>query len=323
MEGEIASTETATPVVTTDNQATETTQESNQTQAVTQPEVVSEKPAGFDPIDVKTATPEQIEARINRLYGNMKNYEATARKVPDLEQANQILAEQLRVLNETQNKVINHLQISDFQDAEQQLKTQREAAWAAGNSKTYDEINDKLRDLSVKRALSEMQAQQKPQQVIQQQPRGVNGEDIITRAVQQGAVTSDEANIYRSWMNEQDDIGSLKRPWVNQGDPRNAAALAEGRAVFNNPAYSSLSFGQKLQEIDRRMGVKMQTQGQNVLGSGNLTRPTKNNNVKVTDYEAKIAVKTKFGGSKAKSDADHVEAWRQAKIKSQQKGASR
>jgi len=322
MEGEVQTSTESTPVATEQPVAqTETLVTDNQAPAETA------KPDGFDPVDVKTATPEQIEARMNRLYGNMKRYETAARKVPELEQTNQVLAEQLRILNEKQNQVINHLHISDFQDVEQQLKTQRQQAWTAGNSQLYDEINDKLRDLNVKRALSEMQVQTKPQQQIPvQQPilRPINGTDVVNKAVEQGAITPDEANIYRTWSSETDEYGNPRRAWLNDSDPRNIAAASEGRAVFNNPAYANMTFAQKLQEIDRRMGIKMQNQtGQNVLPSGNLTQPRKNSNVKVTDYEAKIAVKTKFGGSKAKSDADHIEAWRQAKIKSQQKGVSR
>lgn len=318
MNGEVTQTDSA-PAETSEvsQPSQETSQEVQQTEV--------QKPDGFDPVDVKTATPEQIEARMNRLYGNMKRYETAARKVPELEQANQILADQIRSINETQSKVINHLHITDYQEAEQSLKAQRQEAWKSGNSQLYDDINDKLRDLTMKRATAEMEAKFKPQQIIQQpQMRPVNGEAVIDLAVKQGAVTSDEATVYRSWMGETDDSGTPKRPWVSENDPRNMAAASEGRAVFNNPVYSHLTFAQKLQEIDRRMGVKMATpQGQNVLPSGNLTRSVKNNNIKLTDYEAKIAEKTKFGGPKAKSNADHHEAYRQAKIKSQQKGASR
>lgn len=325
MEGEVQATESATPV-STETQVTESPpQESIQDNS--QQEQSTERPTGFDPVDVNTATPDQIKARMDRLYGNMKRYETVARKVPELEQTNQVLAEQLRILNEKQNQVINHLHTTDFQDAEQNLKSQRQQAWQAGNSQLYDEINDKLRDLSVKRAVTDMNRQQPQQQQIPvQQPvlKPVNGEDVINRAVQQGAVTQDEATIYRTWSNESDDYGNPRRPWLSDSDPKNIAAASEGRAVFNNPAYANMTFGQKLQEIDRRMGMKMQNQGgQNVLPGGNLTPQRKNNNVKVTDYEAKIAIKTKFGGSKAKSESDHIEAWRQAKIKSQTKGASR
>lgn len=324
MEGEVTTTESAEPAqqpAVSSNGRTADFDSANSGSspetATTQAEQTQEqKPTGFDPVEF---TPEQ-KARVDRIYGNMKRYETAAKKVPELEQANQVLAEQLRILNETQGKVINHLQISDFQDAEQQLKTQRQKAWTDGNSALYDEANDKLRDLSVRRAMTEMQTQQRPQQIPQPQMRAVNGEAVIDLAVKQGAVTNEEATAYRAWMAESDETGSPKRPWISEHDPRNMAAASEGRAVFNNPAYANMSFAQKLQEIDRRMGVRMQ-QGQNVLPNGNLTAPRKNSNVKLTDYEAKIAIKTKFGGPKAKSEADHTEAYRQAKIRSQQKGA--
>lgn len=272
------------------------------------------KPAGFDPVEF---SPEQ-KARFDRVYGNMKRYEQSAK---ESKQANEILSEQLRALSENQNRIVTHIQQDDFKTAEQQLKVERQAAWTAGNSNAYDEANDKLRDLSVRRAMAEMQPPKS--QNLPQQPYlpKVSGEAVLERATQQGVITADEATTYRAWMDDADTYGNPKRPWINETDPRNPQAAAIGKAVFNSPALQNKSFGDKLREIDRLMGIQQPQANQNVLPNGNLTRPNKNNNVKLTDYEAKIALKTKFGGPKAKSEADHIEAYRQAKIKSQQKGA--
>lgn len=320
MEGEAQTSTESTPVTTTEAPAaapTETAQPAVET-TQTSTEQTEGKPSGFDPVEF---TPEQ-KARMDRVYGNMKRYETKAR---EMEETNALLAEQVRILNETQSKVITHIQNNDYQDAEAQLKGQRKAAYDRGDIAAVDDVNDRLRDLSVRKALAEMNGQKPQPQIQRQQPQGpVSAQDVINNAVQKGDVTEEEATVYKAWISEADDSGQLKRPWTNQADLRNSTAAFEGRAVFSNPAFANKTFAEKLREIDRRMGIQTQsTNGQNVLPNGNLTRSGKTNNVKLTDYEMKIAEKTKFGGSKAKSIADHHEAYRQAKIKSQQKGATR
>lgn len=314
MEGEA---QVSSEAVTQDAPApqTETTQQETSQETQQQAETQAEgKPAGFDPVEF---SPEQ-KARFDRVYGNMKRYEQSAK---ESKQANEILAEQLRALSENQNKIVTHIQHEDFKSAEQQLKADRQAAWTAGNSNAYDEANDKLRDLSVRKAMAEMQPPKS--QNLPQQPYlpKVSGEAVLERATQQGVISNEEATTYRAWMDEADTNGNPKRPWINETDNRNPQAAAIGKAVFNSPAMQNKTFGDKLREIDRLMGIQQPQANQNVLPNGNLTRPNKNNTVKLTDYEAKIALKTKFAGPKAKSEADHLEAYRQAKIKSQAKGA--
>ena len=88
------------------------------------------------------------------------------------------------------------------------------------------------------------------------------------------------------------------------------AAAIEGQAVFNNPSFASKPFAEKLREIDRRMGVaNKQATGSNVLSGGNLTRGNRANTIKLTPYQEKIAVKTKFAGP-GKSSQEHLEAYK-------------
>lgn len=317
MDGEITQTEQAPAPTEAPVQQTESVQVEQQPA-----ETEAAKPAGFDPVEF---SPEQ-KARFDRVYGNMKRYENTAK---EMEQANLILAEQVRQLHEGQGKIVTHLQAEDFKSAEQQLKSDRQAAWTSGNTAAYDDANDKLRQLDIRRALTEM-APQKPQQAQPQQNnymRPVSGEAVLQRAIQQGAISTDEATTYRSWMDEADGSGNPRRPWVNETDPRNPAAAAIGKAVFNSPAMQNKNFGEKLREIDRLMGIQTQApSGQNVLPGGNLTPPRKNNNInsiKLPDKIEKLAIRSKFGGPNAKSDQDHVDAWKRAALKSQQNGASR
>lgn len=296
-------------VASTENVSQETPQNEN-------------KPAGFDPVELN----KEQQERFNRVYGNMKKYE---NKFKDQEQANQILIDRLNELQNGQQQIVSHLQVGDFQEAENTLKAQRDVAWREGKVELYNEANDKLAELKAQKIaqkfLSERdQKTQKIQQVVPLPQRQISGDDAINNAVQTGVVTSDEANIYRSWMNQRDPNGNSLRPWVNSGDIRNSKAALIGRAVFEDPDNAGKSFAEKLKEIDKMMGVQpMQTNGQNVLGNGNLTRGKQTNNIKLSPEIERIAIRTKFGGPKAKSDQDHIDAWKRAAQKSQSKGASR
>lgn len=274
------------------------------------------KPSGFDKVEF---TPEQ-QQRIDRLYGNMKRYEGDAK---DLRQINQQLISTIEQLHTGQQEIVSHIQGSDFQEAESRFASDREAAWNKGDLKAFNDANDKLHEIKTKRLL----AQQQPKKTTQQQPqqRDNSGERIVNRAIDQGEINPVDANIARSWMSETDATGNLKRPWTQGNDPRNYAAALEGQAVFNSPTWADKPIADKLREVDRRMGLQtqQQTTGQNVLGAGNLTRGKQTNNIKLSPEIEKLAVKTKFGGPKAKSDQDHIEAWKSAVLKSQSKGAKK
>lgn len=302
MEGEAqVETQTETPA-----------QEAVVEQVETEKPVEKEKPEGFDKVEF---TPEQL-ARVNRIYGNMKRYESDAR---ELREINSKLIETVSQVQQEQSKVVNHLQIKDYESAENKLKEEARQAYARGDVDNWMSATQKMAEITVKKSLSES-APRQPQQQPQRQPQQVSPEDAIQLATQKGDVSPEEANIYRAWVNETDAQGNLKRPWINPNDVRNTTAAFEGRAVFANPSFQNKSFAERLREIDKRMGMQTSQQGNSVMGAGNLTGGQKTNKVAVTDYEARIAVRTKFGGPKAKSDDDHVEAWRQAKIKSQKGG---
>lgn len=303
MDGETQAVEIEKPVTEAPVAETQETQ--------TEPKTETEKPAGFDKVEF---TPEQLE-RVNRLYGNMKRYEHQAN---ELKEINSKLIETVSQVQQDQSKVVSHLQIKDFESAETSLKDAARQAYNKGDLDGWFSANQKLSDIQVKKSLTEVQ---RPQQIQQpQQRQAVSPEDAINMATQRGEVSQEEANIYRAWVSETDPSGNLKRPWINPNDVRNSSAAFEGKAVFANPSLQTKSFADKLKEIDRRMGMQVSQSGNSVLPAGNLTRGSNTNKVAVSDYEARIAVRTKFGGPKAKSDDDHVEAWRQAKIKSAKGG---
>lgn len=324
MEGEIQVTE-STPVTSSDapapNQEVTQSNETTSHETSQSATAVDSKPAGFDPVDVSTATPEQIKARIDRLYANVKRGEGETR---ELREQNRQLMQSLEQLYQGQNQIVSHLQTTDYQEAEGRLQGDRDNAWKAGDLAGYHKANDALVEIRAQKAFDQKMAKQQPQkQTSVQQP--ISGERLVNTAIQRGEIDPAETNIARSWMGETDSSGNIKRSWTQEGDPRNYEAALIGKAVFESPLYSNKSMVEKLKEIDRRMGMPVQQQsgGQNVLGTGNLTRGNQRSNIKLTDVERTIAIRTKFAGSKAKSDEDHAAAYLQAKIKSQPKGASR
>lgn len=288
------------------------------TENVSQETITENKPSGFDPVEF---TPEQ-KARVDRIYGNMKRYEGESRT---LKEDNQRLIAAFEALQTQQGQIINHIQTNDFKDAESRLTAERQTAWDKGDITAFNKANDGLFEIKAKKVVSDSLPKMTP--VEQPKNNGyMNGQrmpvtDAVEQALQRGEIEPQEAQIFKSWESQADDTGVKMRPWTDPSHPLNLAAATEGRAVFENPAFKNKSFADKLREIDRRMGIQTQTsQNNNVLGSGNLTRGNRQPKVELSPQIEKMAIRTKFGGPKAKSDADHVEAYRQAIIRSKAKG---
>lgn len=286
----------------------------------------SGKPPGFDPVDIKTATPEEIQARLDRLYGNTKRSEKEAR---EYKQQLSILTERFEEINQRQEQVISHIQGADYQQAENQLRAQQRTAWEKGDLDGYHAATERLIEVKTQKAISDRQPrQQKPQENNNlQQNRALSATEALEMSVAAGETPPDKANILRAYFGEADSYGNLKRPWANASDVRFTQASKIGSVVFDpeHPVFGKMSFKQQLSEMDRQMGVvNTQPAGSNVLPAGNLTRPGQKSTVKLTADEDRIAVRTKFAGSKpnkdgkSPTDEDHREAYRQAKMKHSQ-----
>lgn len=292
----------------------------------------AERPAGYDAVDVRSASPEQIEERLNYLYSQVKTNEREKKEGSrTLTQYRKIAEEQSRQIEEltkSQHLVINHLQDKNITDNEAQLNEIMRQAFERGDNKTYLDAQSKLVDIKVeKKALSDKrQVQVQPQQRQQNVPTNSynSASDISNRAVESGELTDSENRITQAWQDEKDASGQQLRPWAYDSHPMFRQALIEGQAVFNNPRFANVPYEQKLAEIDRRMGVEKRTSEQNVIGGG-LQSPKRTTKVTLTPEIERLAVRTKFGGSKAKSDAEHIEAYAKqlARVKSANKGARR
>jgi hypothetical protein len=292
------------------NVTTETNNDKSEVKETTETVKTETKQEGWDQVDF---TPEQ-QKRFDKVYRDLKTYQKETYELRDIAKQQSDLINQLSV---GQTQIISHLQNDDFSKAESSLKIQRKEAYDRGDLSTVDDINDKLSDLKIQKKLSDLETKKQTIQQNMQPKQSSGGDDIVSRAASSGYITTDDAAVYRAWANETDEYGNLKRPWVNQNDHRNMAAAVEGRAVFTNPNYANKAFVDKLNEIDKRMGVVNKQSSSNVLSGGNLTIGTKSSTVKLTPYQERVAIKTQFAG-KGKSSQEHIEAWK--KQLTEQKG---
>lgn len=267
------------------------------------------RPAGFDPVEFSA----EQKTRFDRVYGNMKRYETERNEQREL---NARLASQLNELVTGQQQIVSHIQTADFIDAESRLNNQRDEAWNKGDVKSWNEANDRINEIKIRKALSERERQQ-PQPQQQQQPRNIDGRAIVNGAMERGSLDQTSAAVVNSWMGETNPDGNFKRSWVNANDPRNFEASKVAEAVLNSPLFVDKPMMEKLKEIDKRMGMTMpQPSGQNVLPPGNLTRGKPSSNIKLDPKIEQIAVRMKFAGADPKlTSQDHINAWKKATVK--------
>ncbi len=281
-----------------------TTETPSATETVETTPAAPSRPAGYDPIDPKTATPEQTQERINYIYSQLKPTQRENREMRNL------LAEQSKVidqLSQNQQAVVTHLTQKSFADGKEQLKIAMQEAWKKQDNASYIDAQNKLMDLQVDERLQDKLNRQQPQQQTNGHiPR--DAAEIARGAVQAGELNADEYRTTESWQSERDESGNIVRPWAFSTDPSYTAALFETRSVMANPRFANLPYAEKLAEVDRRMGVQKKTSSQSVMG-GNLTKPAKSGKVELSPQERDIALRTKYAG-KGKSEADHLEAYR-------------
>lgn len=266
------------------------------------PEAETAKPNGYQGESFVEFTPEQ-QKRVNAL----------TKKISKLEQGTSewqtVAKQQYDLINELRNgqqQIVNHLQTSNYADAESQLKSQRREALNRGDWDAVDAANDKLTEIKIAKRTAELQGKNQP---IKPVAPPISAADPVELAVQQGAMSRADADAYHAWVNETDANGNPVRPWTNMQDARAAAAGAYGKAVFSDQRYANKPFAEKLKEIDRSMGLANRPQQQGVMPAGNLTGNSKVSNIKLSPQAESLAVRTKFAGSN-KTNADHIEAYR-------------
>lgn len=275
-----------------------------------------QNPSGYEQVDL---TPAQQE-RFNRLYGQVK---AQDRKISEYRTIAEQQARAIDELSKVQNQVATRIVDQDFSKAEDDARAAAQMAYNKGDSSAFLAANERIAEIKAQKILSQTLRQQPPQNQPNQQ-RVQSAQQAAQYAEGQGALNSDETMVVSAWQDERDENGNSLRPWSKDTDPNFMNALAESRAVFTNPRFANKSITEKLAEVDRRMGVVRSQANQTVMGA-NLTTQKKTNRMTLSPEIEKLAVRTKFGGPKAKSDQDHIDAYRKQleRVKTSTRGASR
>ena len=286
---------------------TSTTEATQSDVADNQTETESEEPQGpvYDHVNPATDDPKLVQARIDTLYKERQIAKSQYKEMMDIAQ------QQSKVIEELQAgtyAIANHLQQEKFTETEASLKQQYRNAIEIGDVDAQISLNEKLLDMKVQKLNAPKLQPQKQQAQPQPQYNSAEEPDIDLDP-QEAAITS-------AWQHEKDASGNPLRPWTvnstgdsNDPDPDYVKAIAVAQRVFTQPQFANLSYQQKLQEIDKRMGIQQTPPQQNVM-TPHLTGRNKSSKVNITDKQKEIAVRTKFGGPGAKSEAEHINAFR-------------
>ncbi len=299
-------------------QEAQDTQESEPASADRQDAARQEKqPTYQDRVDL-SGLPEDIripiEGRITHLTKLMGKNER--KYTAQLSERDRIMADQARIIEELQSgvgAVVDHLQDKSLNDAEADAKRQLRIAHETNDTDAFISANDRLAEIKARKvALEQQKKQQKPAKETQQRVPA-SASQIANDAMSGGEINQEDAQIISAWQEESDDSGNLLRPWAHartedpKSDPRYVQALINAQAVWSDPRFATTQ--QRVAEMDRIMGTPKRNPSQNVMG-GQLTTPRKSAKLTISPEAQKIAIRTKFGGPKAKSDADHIEAYR-------------
>jgi len=198
------------------------------------------------------------------------------------------------------------------------LKKAMKEAFESGDTDRFINEQARLNELQLKK--EKVSKKEKPPEKTETQKQAHAGYNdayaLAVESVSEHEITPEQAHYVDAWQNEKDEQGNLKRPWAfnqeggipKQGSPMDIA-MRELASIMTSPSYEMQPFERQLAELDRRMGLKQSANSQPVMG-GNLTRPQKTNTIRLSPDIEKVAIKMKFGGPKAKSDAEHIEAYR-------------
>lgn len=276
------------------------------------PEVTTEEAprskldAGYDPVDIDTASPEEIKTRLNYLYKQAKTGQKTQ---SELREVRELAAKQDQVIRDLQNgmyQVADHLQNKTFAETETTLRAQMQSAYEAGDYMALTTAQEKLMDLKVQKTAN----QSKPRQQEVQIPR-LN--QVANQAYEDGEISFEDKAMTSAWIDERNESGEPLRPWAinhnpNDPDPDYVKALMIAQRIFNDPSKTHLPFAQKLAEVDKKMGTRKPASHQTVMNGG-LNIKGRTAKLTLTPEAERIAVRTRFGGPNAKTDAEHIEAY--------------
>jgi hypothetical protein len=269
----------------------------------------TDKPAGYDPVDLSNL-PEDVRApledRFKYLYRQVKDNERNVREFKTIARDQSAVIEELRA---GVGQVVNHITSAQSADKEAELESAMQKAFDDGDQKAYVKAQKDL----IKFQTDQVVKSQPKEQVRETLGTPANARQISQDAVTDGEFSPQDAQYMQAWAEETNERGELIRPWTNNPDPQYPdpdfvkAAMIADQFYTKNPGAT---IQQVTAFVDQKMGIAKQS-GQSVMG-GNLTMPKKTNTLKLTPKQEEIAVRTKYGSNKgAKTNAEYIAAYRE------------
>lgn len=300
--GQSSSENTAqTQSATTQTQPTEASIETNRTETSN-----TNEGSGYERVEF---SPEQ-QKRFDNLYGQVK---AQDRKFNEALDVMRQQSDTIAQLQQGVGNVVNHLNTQSNNTSEEAARNEADAAFARGDSRGYLKAMEKVAQLSAAKIVQQSLNQQQQQQRQQQQKPG---NEVARAATNNGHLNAADVPAFEAWQDERDASGNPVRPWAKRetGGDHFESALLRSAGVFADPKFRNAPIEQKLEEVDRIMGVTKQSPQQNVMGS-NLTTKGKPNNIKISADMEKVLNHLKPRGSKAKNAPDPVAWYREQAVK--------
>lgn len=220
---------------------------------------INPEQGGKEFIDFTNSTPEEIEARFRRVYGNMKQYERTLKDVTDGHQA---LVEHNKMLDGVVRQMVESSTVAAVGDKTSKLTDEYKEALRNGDVDKAAEINDQLIDLKIQARDVGVGKKPQPQQ---QTPAFAQPKKLDMTRMDRADVAE-----VSGWQNEVGQDGELMRPWASEGHPLYQKTLRIAEAVLNDPNLQGGETSAILSEIDSLMGgTKAVERGRPaVLGAG-------------------------------------------------------
>lgn len=222
--------------------------EEQEQEPVEEADIKADEPKGTEPVELT----EEQQARFNRIYGNMKEYER---------QNAQLIADQRRLAKkaETLQERLERFEKDSAAQRREALTAQKAAAYQDGDIEQVLKIDEQISQI------------RDPEPIPEPEPEPQNSvPDHVVAQIQ-------------SWRNEIDESGAFLRPWANENHPRFQDFANLAVQIGNDPQNAHLDNMQVLEILDRearsRFAPKRKTQ---TVLSGNSDAPPREKGVTLT-----------------------------------------
>lgn len=247
-----------------------------------------QRPRGYEPIDLETASKEEIKERLDYLYGQAKGGREKEREydkqIRALAEHNRKLEDGLNELWQQNAQRTTRDELTQYEQAKTSVLAAIEDAKAYGDTKREAELFTqyaRLENWKSEFDAAQRQPAQQPQRQQQPQP--------------QPQYSNEEAIYIKQLSEEEGEDGAPLRPWLKPSDPNFNKAVELAKKITKDledrgvePALTRI-----MPRLEKYMNAKPAPQAAPVLGNegGNLTPPNKNKTIALSNEQKSVARK--------------------------------